>query len=178
MLAACRPFWTMEAPVPPRESDRALRRLVAELATVSAEDVEDILSQLKEPDAREVRTLLASYLAADGDSPGPVSPEPGPPLPIRIDGLSPWLSARLGSASDSTTPRRRSGARPSLDPYGRDAGLAFSMTPVALDALRSCAAALQLELGPAPAATPPPPQGALAWLERLRRGMTGTFAAS
>ena len=122
--------------MPRPTSDRALRRLVAELAMLGDEDVEDILGQLNSSQRDAVESMLAELR-------GPyVQSDPTPPR-IDLAGLSPWLSVRLGGP-----PARRGlfGRDRKIDAYGRAAQTDFRMTPPALDALKSCALAVQ---GPA-----------------------------
>jgi hypothetical protein len=125
--------------MPPRPSDRALRRLVAELATVAPEDVQAILAGLEESQRETVEALLAGYQG----EPEVVVPLPvwTPPATARIEGLSPWLEARLHGLPDTE----------------------FAMTAAATQALNACAAGLQPE---APVEAPPAPR-ARPWLDRL-----------
>ena len=77
--------------MPLRRSDRALRRLVAELATTTPEDVQAILEGLDKPQREEVRALLAAYL---GEPSTPMkAPEPAAIPTSKLVGLSPWLAA-------------------------------------------------------------------------------------
>lgn len=126
--------------MPPAASDRALKRLVADLAAQRAEDVEAVLDQLDARQREKVQAMLASYL-------GPIEPPVDPePVNVRrtidyakIDGLSPWLAARLHrSQSAGETPRKASWLPRRADPYERDAGR-ISMTTAALAELHDCA---------------------------------------
>ncbi|PVM84416.1 hypothetical protein DDF62_22025 [Caulobacter radicis] len=98
----------MPAPAP----DRALRKLVAELAQATPEDVLGVLDQLPPAHRDEVSALLAAYDGAPAQGVRPQAVEPAVSA-----GLSPWLAARARGA-------------------GGD--LAFSMTPTATAALREC----------------------------------------
>jgi len=109
--------------MPPSASDRALRRLVAELAGASNEDLQEILSALEPGERRSVEDYLASYVGAGGSTPPSIETS-RPPLDLsKITGLSPWLAARLRDtpAADADIPE-------------------FAMTPTALEALRASAA--------------------------------------
>lgn len=124
--------------MPPRPSDRALRRLVAELATVAPDDVQAILAGLEESQRETVEALLASY---QGEPEVVVTPPVWTsPASSKIEGLSPWLETRLNG--------------PDME---------FAMTPAARQALNACAADLQPE---APVETPPLAK-ARPWLDRL-----------
>jgi hypothetical protein len=126
--------------MPPPAPDRAVRRLVADLAATRPEDIEAILDELDDGQRSRVRTLLGEYLGAHQ------APAAGMPVerprPVVIEGLSPWLAARLERAQPAgvAPPRRRPG-RP-RDQFGRDMGLTFDMTPGALETLHACAAAI------------------------------------
>lgn len=112
-------------------SDRALRRLVAEVATADPEDIRGILADLDAGNRQKVQALLADYLGglADRDQPA-AGPHGGFEIP-EIDGISPWLAVRLGRSSHSPgSPEDSTGAP------------AFDMTPAAWRALQACAAAL------------------------------------
>lgn len=113
----------MPAPAP----DRALRKLVAELAQATPEDVLGVLDQLPPTHRDEVSALLAAYDGAPVQAVRPQMVEPAVSA-----ALSPWLAARARSA-------------------GGD--LAFSMTPAATAALRECVPAIGV---PAPARTSAP----------------------
>jgi hypothetical protein len=64
-------------------SDRALKRLVGELAACSDEDVEAVLGKLARPERARARALLAGHAGVTLD---------GAPA---ATGLSPWLAERL-----------------------------------------------------------------------------------
>ncbi len=161
-----------------RASDRSLRRLVAELATASPDDVEGVLDQLTEAHRQTVRGMIATYLGEADD--GPQLSEPSvPPTEIpRLDGLSRWLQARIRTGPDPRTEAERPFAflKP-RDEFGRDAGLTFNMTSSAIEALRSCAAALT----PSPSSSQPPEppaKGLRAWLEGVLGASRGSVAPS
>ncbi|HZZ34905.1 MAG TPA: hypothetical protein VFE03_04210 [Caulobacteraceae bacterium] len=114
--------------MPPRTPDRALRRIVAELATLEESDREAVLEDLDHGRRRAIRALLDEYAgepaaAAMVDKARPSIPE----------GLSPWLAIRI----DAPTVERGGG-------QGEHAGLEpafeFEMSPTALKALRASAA--------------------------------------
>ncbi len=157
-----------------RASDRSLRRLVAELATASPEDLEGVLDQLSDPHRETVRAMLATYLGEGDDGPQLSEPSVPPSQVPRLDGLSRWLQARIGTGPDPRNEADRPFAflKP-RDEFGRDAGLTFNMTSSALEALRSCAA----DLTPSPPSSQPPEppaKGLRSWLE----GVLGASRAS
>lgn len=119
-------------------SERALRRLVAELAMTTPEDIEAVLAGLDERQRGTVEALLAAYRGEPVES----APQPINGEAIRIEGVSPWLALRLETRTQS------GGARPgSLTEMStaemREAGMAFTITPTTFEALRSAAATLQ-----------------------------------
>lgn len=120
--------------------DRALRRLVADLATASSADVSAVLAMLSPDECAQIKTLFDTYSGtAEPSARGPVAAEPL----WRIRGLSPPITARLDASVRAVTRRRitsRSFSRPDL--ARRDTG-AFVMTPRALEALQ--AAGLKLK---------------------------------
>lgn len=82
-------------PHPP--ADRALRKLVAELAAQRPDDVEAILAELSGPQRDRVKALLADYL---GTAPASASAAtPATPGPDAIEGLSDWLAVRIRAAA-------------------------------------------------------------------------------
>ncbi len=103
------------------KSERALRRLVADLARASNDDVEAVLDALSEDHRRTVQGLLDAYLGRRGPSPErqqqPVADE------VETDGHSPAIAARLRSR----------------------AGGDWRMTDAAYAALRKCARQLPPE---------------------------------
>jgi hypothetical protein len=69
--------------------ERALRRLVADLARAGDGEVEKVLGELPPPQRRRVSVLL---LELNGESRAPApAPDEVPPT----SGLSPWLAARV-----------------------------------------------------------------------------------
>lgn len=76
-------------------SDRALRRLVADLASSDPQDVDEVLSALDAPEAARVRALLADYVGV-AVAPGVrQAPPPLADLGPSLEGLSDWLTLRL-----------------------------------------------------------------------------------
>ncbi|KSB91864.1 hypothetical protein AS593_07515 [Caulobacter vibrioides] len=119
--------------------DRRLRRLVADLATASPEDIHAVLSALPGPQREQAEALFTEYL-------GGTAPR------VEADGalvVSDWLLARVHRAADA----------PSLRGYG---DLSFGMTAHALAALNEEAERLGGVAAPSPAR---PKAG---WLSRLR----------
>ncbi len=111
-----------------RPPDQSLRRLVAELATASPEDVGAVLDGLEPAHRRQVQALLADYLGEA--APPPVTQPPAIPIPSL--GLSAWLMDRVDGAEG------------------------IVMTPAAMETLRACAVALEPQpLAETPA---PPPE--------------------
>jgi hypothetical protein len=101
------------------DGDRALRKMIAELAEMPAQSCSAVLSKLDEAQRDRVGALLDEYR---GDA---------PPAPVAIDarglppGLSPWLVELLGDAVGGAA---RSDAE--------------VLTPATFAALRACAAEL------------------------------------
>lgn len=126
--------------------DRDLRRLVAELAATSAEDLEAILSGLDPAQRQQVGGLLADYSGAP-EAAESLPPPPAPKPPPRLSGLSPWLAARLRQAGrlDAAHASRPAGQP---DAGGRLPGNVVAMTPTALRTLRACAETLEAERRP------------------------------
>lgn len=145
--------------------DRELRRLVADLAAASADDVEEILADLDDGQRARVRAMLADYLGEPVGIPkAPPPPEPPPPVVIAaLVGLSPWLGARLARSVEpglGISGRRRDPRADVREPF-----MTFSMTPTALAALQSAARDLQPAGEPAPVPSAP----YVGWRERLAR---------
>jgi hypothetical protein len=102
-------------------SERALRRLVAELAEAAPEDVEAVLEGLQPDQRAQVRSLLMSYSGEPpADQPAPARRK----VETEDLRLSPWLRARLRAS---------------------DAGEGFAMTTAAGQALRHAASLLPEE---------------------------------
>ena len=118
-----------------RPSDRALRGLVARLATKQPDDIRAILAELDLGQRRRIDGLLADYAGAsvqEFDLGEPRDAEA--PIP---DGLSPWLVARLKARPHQT---------PGPEGAGDDTlhlGDNFSMTAPAVQALKAAAARMQ-----------------------------------
>lgn len=121
--------------MPPNPSDRALRSLVARLASRRPEDIRAILEDLEPSQRRQIDQLLADFAGAPVKGSG--APDPEPAQAITTDGLSSWLVARL-----KTTPHQT----PGPDGVSDDVlhlGDSFSMTGPAVQALKAAAARLQ-----------------------------------
>lgn len=99
---------------------RALRKMIAELAEMPAQECAAVLSQLGEVQGERVRALLDDYRGRSPSSQAPSLPIDRRGLP---PGLSPWLVELLGD-NDATTER----------------GVDKPLTPDTLDTLRTCAA--------------------------------------
>lgn len=95
----------------PRPSDRALRRVVADLARAHPHDIEEIMARLDPPHQAKVRCMLGAYIGRElaepissiAEAAQRADAEPRQaPLP---EGLSPWLLARLQAGrSDGSAP--------------------------------------------------------------------------
>lgn len=136
-----------------KQSDRKLRRLVADLAGATPEDIQAVLSGLEESQRERVEALLAEY---GGERPGRPAPAAGALSPV-LQGLSPWLADRLARAALASADRRDEARIWAT----RDLG--FSMTPTALSALHKATLSLRAE-------TPSTGQAAAGggWFARLR----------
>jgi hypothetical protein len=110
-------------------SERTLRKMVAELAEMPVQAREAVLGQLGDAQRERVHTLLDEYRGPDLSPPVPASPIDPRELPA---GLSPWLVDLLGD--DNAAGR------------SNDAPL----TPHTSDALRACAAELTTVSGNPP----------------------------
>lgn len=89
----------------PRDPDRPLRRLVADLAARPADDVEAVLAALAPPVRRRTEALIAEARGR------PVDPAPEG---TAHEGLSPWLAARVrgdGPDQGALTPQARAALR-------------------------------------------------------------------
>lgn len=108
--------------MPPRPSERALRKLVADLAGRPKADIRAVLASLGADERARVEALMAQY-RGDGTGLGQRA-EPRAAAATDLEGFSPWLAARVRSANDGA---------PATD---------FTMTPHALAALKSVAASV------------------------------------
>lgn len=114
-------------------SDRALRRLVAEIADYRPADVASVLEELDADQRKSVLALLEEYKGAAGPSATAVQPSSLPPT---IPGLSGWLQARIDGDGLAAPDLAMS------DGYlwGEDrAATTFAMTSAARAALLECA---------------------------------------
>lgn len=153
--------------MPPRPSDRALRSLVARLASRRPEDIRAILDDLEPSQRRQIDQLLADYAGAPVRRSG--VPDPEPAAAIIPDGLSSWLVARL-----KTTPHQTHGPDGTGDAV-LHLGDSFSMTGPAVQALKAAAARMQ------PAVEAPMTQrssGLWSLLDDLWRGRTSWRGSS
>lgn len=146
-------------------SDRKLRRLVADLAGATPEDIQAVLSGLEESQRERVEGLLAEF--AGDEPPRPVRAA-APRGPARrdgpsLDGLSPWLLDRLARAGLTAAD-----AAESLRIWTAH-DLGFGMTPTATDALRKAALELRAEQG----ARRGDEAGRPGWLSRLLTAVGG-----
>jgi len=141
----------------PRDPESALRRLASELTRAEAEDVDAILSRLSEDRRARVRALMRG----EGASAARTAPAPPAAAPfggaVRLEGVSPWLEARLRARS--------------LGPQGDASAVApYAMTPDAFEALQACARRLGGVEAPDRERTSPP------WLQL--RGLLHRFVRS
>ncbi len=125
----------------PSRPDRALRRLVANLAAEASDGIRAILAELEPGERARVERLLGEYLGSSEATSSDRAAAPPPPL-LRPAGVSPNLLARL------------------------DDEAAFAITPLARQALREAAAAMN----PAPLSGRGPQSVFEAWRGRLLRG--------
>lgn len=147
--------------MPPRATDRALRQLVAELASADPTDVEAVLDGLSAERRARVKVLLSDYLSPQA------TPVQRASIPDTGD-LSPWLAARVEAASRphgldglvrGETPRTSSAT--SLG------GGRFSLTAEAAAALGDAARRMA---SPRPVKADAPATAPMAWLRRLAGG--------
>jgi hypothetical protein len=73
-------------------TDRSLRRLVADMAALHADDVAAILGQLGAAERETVERLLKEYASF---AKFPAAPTPAEPIAYDTSALSPWLRQRL-----------------------------------------------------------------------------------
>ncbi len=133
--------------MPPADTDRRLRRLVAKLAAASAEDVETILDDLEPRQRTVVSSLLAEYLGGE-TAPAVQATEPAS---LAFAGFSSWLTLRLTNSAEPGV----AGSQPA----------SFSMTPTAMTGLREAAAIL----GAQTSDHAPPVETSAGWLGSLTR---------
>ena len=126
--------------MPPRPSERALRKLVADLAGRPKADIRAVLASLGADERTRVEALMAEY-RGEGARSGPRAAETSA-ASINVEGFSPWLAARVRSAADGA---------PATD---------FAMTPHALAALKSVSAAVASNRGHGSRAIPREKTGA------------------
>jgi len=104
----------------PTGSEKALRKLVIELATATPEDIAAVLGMLDNRARHMVRALLAAY--TDAGDVFEIETPPEAPVAAPAAGLSDWLAARtLGQPRD---------------------GDGFRLTPRTAETVRALAAAL------------------------------------
>lgn len=151
--------------MPLLRSDRALRRLVAELARATDEDIEAVLRGLDSHQRVKVAALLARYFGR---------PALEAPLPdasnsdeiAELAGLSDWLIARLDRHQGGEIPAGRAkGAQ------AKNSAVSFAITPAAMDALQAAAAALQ------PVRKPPADMRGRTLMGQLHATLLGRAAA-
>jgi len=127
-----------------RRPDKGLRRAVADLAALTTEDIQAVLAGLEERQRESIEALLASYRGEPARSVSVVHLEQQTGESIAIIGLSPWLAARIERRSQSES--SRPGAFAAMSGVeAREAGMAYTITPTAFEALRTSAARLQRE---------------------------------
>ncbi|MDR3508517.1 MAG: hypothetical protein P4L64_11515 [Caulobacteraceae bacterium] len=83
--------------MPAPQSERALRRLVAELAGLEPQDVEGVLAELDPVPRRAVHNLLQAYLGVPATAPSNAASDTPD-----LEGLSPWLRERVERALGDT----------------------------------------------------------------------------
>lgn len=107
-------------------ADRNLRRLVAELATTTKDDIAAVLAGLEETQRERAEALLAEYRNPGASAAGPGDRR----APAALGDLSPWLVDRWAR---SNLEEARAGEAMQIW-SGHD--LTCAMTPTALAALR------------------------------------------
>ncbi|MGE5566066.1 MAG: hypothetical protein ACM3YN_07930 [Parcubacteria group bacterium] len=147
-----------------RRPDKTLRRMVADLAMASPEDAKAILDELDARARQRVEALLAEYRGEVAPL-SRAAPVNAIAQPIAIDGLSPWLAARLDRRTQTTA--GRPGSLTSAA-EARELGVDYSITQTAFEALRSVAAATREA---AKERTPAP------WSGPARKALLGRRAA-
>ena len=119
-------------------SDRALRRLVADLARARPADIEAVLDTLADDHRASVERLLAEFR---GEKIVPLAAVVSDPAPI-IEGLAPWRLARLERRSQAAGTRAGMFGE-MVGEEARLAGLHYAITDTAFETLRVCAADLK-----------------------------------
>jgi hypothetical protein len=117
--------------MPSPRPDKALRRLIAELATASPGDVQEILAGLDFKQRQIAGRLLIEYSGQSDPTPHESPAQEFPAPLLVIDGLSTWLGRRL------VTTVAAKGTRPML--VGPAGEMNLQMTSGAMETLRSCA---------------------------------------
>lgn len=117
--------------MPPRPSDRALRKLVADLADRPKADILAVLGDLGSAERGRVERLMAEFR---GEPVGSTARAARPVAVANVEGLSPWLAERLRTAADGVL---------TTD---------FVMTARAVDALKVAAASVSIDRRPTIAA--------------------------
>jgi len=103
-------------------ADRALRRLIAELALRPSDDVAAVLEKLAPAERQRAERLLAEFHGRTPSAAAPAAPETAREVEVGL--LSPWLRARLEAKDNG------------------GATADFKVTPRALQALRAAADSL------------------------------------
>ena len=119
-------------------ADRNLRRLVAELATTTKDDVAAVLAGLEERQRERVEALLAEYRGPEASPAGGGDRR----QPVIVSDLSPWLADRWAR---SNLDGARGGEATQIW-SGHD--LSYSMTPTALAALREAVLSVERSAPP------------------------------
>lgn len=100
-----------------RSPDRALRRMLADLARLHPDDVEAILGALEPAERKQVDRLIAGL---DGGPAGRAAPSDRPAW--SYEGVSPWLLERIepggkGGAFVLTTPASAAALKAAAEPF-------------------------------------------------------------
>lgn len=150
----------------PPPSDRALRRLVADLAVSRPQDVTAILGELNASQREIVIGLIEEFHGSGA----PLLLAQTPP-PQRVAGLSSWLQSRLdGDMAAAPGFAFADGYVWDTNQAG-DLDGAFTMTPMALEGLRTSAAGMAREVQSEVRS-----QSAPKWMIRLREFLGGSVA--
>jgi hypothetical protein len=139
--------------------------MVVELAAASPEDVEAILGELGIRARERVEALLSEY-RGEVIPLATATPAKAIAQPITIEGLSPWLAARLDRRAQTTAARPGS-LSASTATEARELGIDYSMTQTAFEALRTAAAMQEANEERAPAV----------WSSPARKTLLGRRAA-